>query len=211
MCVIFYLFCEPVTVIIMNLKRLIAEGNLALVIERLIEDAPVVSKEVELQILTVSNWYNRVKRDERLTGSNFSEEYQKIVKATIEIIDEIEKKQVNVEGLVNGKIVFERNIRIALLPIPSLNNRIKSFRLRHNSKASSKTIRLYLPNRDVDLEFDCPVDIKIGALKELIISHFNLDIYTEHNSLIELRRLLSFNNSVLFNEDQLLPFDGVVA
>jgi len=188
-----------------KLKLLIADGKTKKAIQLLLEQKDSFEEELEYQIITISNWYNRMLSKESNGIEVKQEEYQKIAKSILEVINQLDYQRQMDNNKKGEIIIFERNISVKLLPIPFLQRKIDSFSVESNkNKQGRKKLKLMIQSRNINVDFECPTNIKIRELKERILNHFQIETYTEYSSIVELKYLLTINNIPMTDEEKQL-------
>ena len=182
-------------------KHLIATGKLDETFDLLLSYTKDFSKSIEYQLLSISSWYNRLKKSDNLGIEVEQKEYQKILKSLLELLGEIESTSRSY--VKNEEIVlFQKDLSLKLLPIPNLEKRIATFGFRNVDKSECIQLKLFFYNRDIDIDFLCPLDLKVRELKNEILNHFNLQNYVDHSPLIKLTWILFANNRHLEFEEK---------
>jgi hypothetical protein len=138
------------------------------------------------QIVVISSWYHRAKKNEMISGSIDYREYSKITSALTSIINTL--KEINIHKYTTGeKIIFERNLKVKLLAMPDLPVIVQRFEkmVRFNTE-SPLVLRLIFNQRNINISFRCSKNITVSSLKRKVMSYFRFDQFIEHSSQISI-------------------------
>lgn len=191
-----------------QILNLLANGKINDAIRLMLNNMEVLEEDVKYQIITISSWFKRLVKKESIGIEVHENEYQRIVKSIIEIVDQV-TSNLSIDEQDRAVILFDRKISIKLLPILNLQEKINSFKipLKKSNPTNLINLKLLLPIRKINVDFVCPMNIEINFLREFILSHFQLINYVEYNSILELKYLLTINNLIVSNDKLLSELD----